>query len=71
MGRAARFGYYDQDDVRILRAAGLIAPGDYSVWFKTPIGEVGEGAGLVEFAPDGQLRGGDSGGRASRRVRSR
>ena len=35
----------------------MITPGKYSVWFKTP---VGEGAGLVEFAPDGTLDGGDS-----------
>ncbi len=35
----------------------MITPGKYSVWFKTP---VGEGAGVVEFAPDGKLRGGDS-----------
>ncbi len=36
---------------------GLITLGQYSVWFKTP---VGEGAGVVEFAPDGKLAGGDS-----------
>ena len=35
----------------------MITPGRYSVWFKTP---VGEGAGVVEFGPDGQLTGGDS-----------
>lgn len=35
----------------------MITPGKYSVWFKTP---VGEGAGLVEFRPDGQLNGGDT-----------
>ncbi|WP_426409394.1 hypothetical protein [Bradyrhizobium ganzhouense] len=35
----------------------MITPGKYSVWFKTP---VGEGAGVVEFAPDGTLDGGDS-----------
>ena len=35
----------------------MITPGSYSVWFKTPIGE---GAGTVEFAPDGKLKGGDS-----------
>lgn len=35
----------------------MITPGKYSVWFKTP---VGEGAGVVEFGPDGKLDGGDS-----------
>lgn len=35
----------------------VITPGKYSVWFKTP---VGEGAGVVEFGPDGKLGGGDS-----------
>lgn len=35
----------------------MITPGKYSVWFKTPIGE---GAGVVEFGPDGKLGGGDS-----------
>jgi hypothetical protein len=35
----------------------VITPGKYSVWFKTPIGE---GAGVVEFAADGTLGGGDS-----------
>ncbi|MGY4500909.1 hypothetical protein ACVWYH_004840 [Bradyrhizobium sp. GM24.11] len=35
----------------------MITPGKYSVWFKTP---VGEGAGVVEFGPDGKLGGGDS-----------
>jgi hypothetical protein len=35
----------------------LIIQGKYSVWFKTPIGE---GAGIVEFGPDGKLSGGDS-----------
>jgi len=35
----------------------VITPGKYSVWFKTPIGE---GAGIVEFGPDGKLSGGDS-----------
>jgi hypothetical protein len=35
----------------------LINPGKYSVWFKTP---VGEGAGVVEFGPDGKLGGGDT-----------
>ncbi len=35
----------------------MVTPGKYSVWFKTP---VGEGAGLVEFTPDGKLSGGDS-----------
>ncbi|WP_237872009.1 MULTISPECIES: hypothetical protein [Bradyrhizobium] len=37
--------------------ARVITPGRYSVWFKTP---VGEGAGVVEFGPDGTLAGGDS-----------
>lgn len=36
--------------------APVITPGKYSVWFKTP---VGEGAGVVEFGPDGKLGGGD------------
>ena len=36
--------------------APVISPGKYSVWFKTP---VGEGAGVVEFGPDGKLGGGD------------
>jgi hypothetical protein len=31
--------------------------GKYSVWFKTPIGE---GAGVVEFGPNGVLSGGDT-----------
>jgi hypothetical protein len=35
----------------------LITQGRYSVWFKTPIGE---GAGVVEFGPDGKLSGGDT-----------
>lgn len=35
----------------------MITPGKYSVWFKTP---VGEGAGVVEFGPNGQLSGGDT-----------
>lgn len=35
----------------------MISVGKYSVWFKTPIGE---GAGVVEFAPDGGLSGGDT-----------
>src|ERR1700754_3381908 len=35
----------------------MITPGKYSVWFKTPIGE---GAGVVEFRPDGGLSGGDT-----------
>ena len=34
----------------------MITPGQYSVWFKTPIGE---GAGVVTFHPDGNLEGGD------------
>ena len=35
----------------------MITQGKYSVWFKTP---VGEGAGVVEFGPDGKLSGGDT-----------
>jgi hypothetical protein len=35
----------------------LIAEGKYSIWFRTPIGE---GAGVVEFLPNGELRGGDT-----------
>jgi hypothetical protein len=35
----------------------VVTQGKYSVWFKTPIGE---GAGVVEFAPDGGLSGGDT-----------
>ncbi|MCP4619260.1 MAG: hypothetical protein GY844_22835 [Bradyrhizobium sp.] len=35
----------------------MIAPGKYSVWFKTPIGE---GAGVVELGRDGALSGGDT-----------
>ena len=31
--------------------------GKHSVWFKTP---VGEGAGVVEFGPEGKLSGGDT-----------
>jgi len=35
----------------------MITAGKYSVWFRTPIGE---GAGMVEFGPDGELSGGDT-----------
>ena len=35
----------------------MITQGKYSVWFKTP---VGEGAGMVEFAANGKLSGGDT-----------
>jgi hypothetical protein len=35
----------------------LITEGKYSVWFKTPIGE---GAGVVELGPNGELSGGDT-----------
>lgn len=35
----------------------MIAPGKYSAWFKTPIGE---GAGVVKLGADGTLRGGDT-----------
>src|SRR5262249_21072084 len=37
--------------------AVMITPGKYSVWFRTPIGE---GAGVVEFGPDGKLGGRDT-----------
>ena len=35
----------------------MITAGQYSVWFRTP---VGEGAGVVVFGPDGKLSGGDT-----------
>jgi len=35
----------------------VIIEGRYSAWFRTPIGE---GAGVVEFGPDGKLSGGDT-----------
>lgn len=35
----------------------MITEGKYSVWFKTP---VGEGAGVVEFSPNGKLSGCDT-----------
>ena len=35
----------------------MITEGKYSVWFRTP---VGEGAGVVQFGPDGRLSGGDT-----------
>jgi hypothetical protein len=35
----------------------LITKGKYSVWFRTP---VGEGAGVVDFGPNGELSGGDT-----------
>jgi hypothetical protein len=35
----------------------MITEGKYSVWFRTPIGE---GAGIVEFGPNGELSGGDT-----------
>lgn len=35
----------------------MITEGKYSVWFRTP---VGEGAGVVEFGPNGKLSGGDT-----------
>ena len=35
----------------------MITEGKYSVWFKTPIGD---GAGMVEFGPKGELSGGDT-----------
>jgi hypothetical protein len=35
----------------------MITPGKYTVWFRTP---VGEGAGVVDFGPNGDLSGGDT-----------
>jgi hypothetical protein len=35
----------------------MITEGKYSVWFRTPIGD---GAGVVEFGPNGELSGGDT-----------
>jgi hypothetical protein len=35
----------------------MITEGKYSVWFRTPIGD---GAGIVEFGPNGELSGGDT-----------
>lgn len=35
----------------------MVKDGRYSVWFKTP---VGEGAGVVELGPHGELAGGDT-----------
>lgn len=35
----------------------MISEGEYSVWFKTPIGE---GAGVVHLDPDGAITGGDA-----------
>ncbi|SDR95969.1 hypothetical protein [Bradyrhizobium canariense] len=35
----------------------MLTEGKYSAWFKTPIGE---GAGVVDFGPNGKLSGGDS-----------
>ena len=35
----------------------MITEGKYSIWFKTPIGD---GAGIVEFGPSGELSGGDT-----------
>ena len=34
-----------------------IIEGKYAVWFRTPIGE---GAGVVQFEPNGELSGGDT-----------
>ena len=42
---------------RLTGAHELITGGKYSVWFRTPIGE---GAGVVEFGPNGKLSGGDT-----------
>jgi T3SS negative regulator,GrlR len=43
----------------VLNREGLpvVKDGRYSVWFKTP---VGEGAGVIEFGPNGALKGGDT-----------
>src|SRR5258708_32017879 len=35
----------------------MITEGKNSVWFRTPIGD---GAGIVEFGPNGELSGGDT-----------
>jgi hypothetical protein len=35
----------------------LITEGKYSVWFRTPLGE---GAGVAELGPNGELSGGDT-----------
>ena len=35
----------------------MITEGKYSIWFSTPIGD---GAGVVEFGPNGALSGGDT-----------
>jgi hypothetical protein len=35
----------------------MITEGKYSAWFRTPIGD---GAGMVEFGPNGELSGGDT-----------
>lgn len=35
----------------------MLRKGKYSVWFRTPIGE---GAGVIQLEPDGQLSGGDT-----------
>jgi hypothetical protein len=35
----------------------MITEGEYSVWFRTP---VGEGAGVVKFSASGELTGGDT-----------
>src|SRR5260370_42570906 len=35
----------------------MISEGKNSVWFRTPIGD---GAGIVEFGPNGELSGGDT-----------
>jgi len=39
------------------RVIKMITEGKYSIWFSTPIGE---GAGIVEFGPSGELSGGDT-----------
>ena len=35
----------------------MITEGKYSIWFRTPIGD---GAGVIEFGPNGELSGGDT-----------
>jgi hypothetical protein len=52
-----RYAEYSAQGPRRHRTFSLITQGRYSVWFKTP---VGEGAGVVEFGPNGKLGGGDT-----------
>lgn len=46
-----------KNEQSIVKVAGLIIPGKYSVWFKTPVGKA---AGVVQFRSDGALTGGDT-----------